>query len=365
MRSLLLKSALALAAVCVPTLAMAQTQRPTGPPFDRERSWEFSLGGGIIIVDHALRDFLASGAANDRFSSSTSPAAIAPTAVARIGYNLNRHVGFSVSGGGARHSDMTYWTPTLAMTYTGNLNARFSPFALVGTHLTRIDGRNDRVTHSTWGAHAGLGIRQSFGHNENLALRLEGRLQVEHYREVPMARHTVYNPVVTLGLSYFVRERPAAARAAAACPACPTLARQRPDTVRLYVPFFPRRPAQRPVVVLRDTLVLEGVNFDFDASDITPDAAEILDDVARQLLEPRWREARFEVAGHTSSIGGADYNLALSRRRAEAVKAYLFQRGIPENRLVARGYGLTQPLVPNDAEGMAWQNRRVALNRIW
>jgi len=365
MRNGLLKGVLALAAVCVPTLAMAQTQRQTGPMIDRERSWELSLGTGMMLLDGALGDFLGSGAPETRFANTDDPKAFTPTVVGRIGYNLNRHLGFSVSGGAAFSDGVRYWTPTLAMTYTANLNARFSPFVLVGTQLTRIEGRNDRVTHSVWGAHAGLGIRKNIGHNENVALRLEGRLQVEHYHEVPMSRSTVYNPVATVGLSWFLRHRPRAATAGAACPACPTVARQRPDTVRVYVPFFPRRPAPLPAVVVRDTVVLEGINFDFDSSAITPEAGEILDHVARQLLDPTWRNVRFEVAGHTSSIGGPEYNMALSQRRAESVRAYLFSRGVADNRMVARGYGLTQPLVPNDAEGYAWQNRRVELRRIW
>lgn len=351
-----LTTALALA-VCWPTLAMPQQP----PPAHREGSWEFSLGGGVMVLDASLRDFLGSGAPESRFANSASPSRVTPTAVLRVGYNFTRSLGVSVSGGGAVGSGVTYLTPAAALTYTVNLNAKTSPFIVIGTQFTRISGENARVTHSTWGAHAGVGIRQLL--SDNLALRLEGRMQFEGYDldndPAARGRSTVYNPVITLGLSYFVggRRPPAAA---AACPACPR-AVTRVDTVRVYVPF-PLRPP--PVIVLRDTLVLEGVNFAFDESALTPESHETLDRVARLLLEPQWSNVRFEVAGHTSSIGTNEYNMALSQRRAEAVRAYLVSRGVGDSRIVARGYGRTQPIFPETREGDAWQNRRVELRRI-
>jgi OOP family OmpA-OmpF porin len=133
------------------------------------------------------------------------------------------------------------------------------------------------------------------------------------------------------------------------------------DTVRVYVPFPTRPPA---VIVLRDTLVLEGVNFAFDESALTPESHDVLDRVARQLLEAEWATVRFEVAGHTSAVGTAQYNMALSQRRAEAVRAYLVTRGVRDDRMVARGYGQTQPIFREGTEGDAWQNRRVELRRI-
>ncbi len=353
MRNRILMTAWALA-VCLPTLAMAQQETA-----HREGSWEFSLGAGYLFLDSGLRDFLASGAPEYRFASSASPASGAPLAVARVGYNFNSHLGLSVSGEAARGSGMTHYTPTGALTYTVNLNANTSPFLMIGTELTRIEGDNDRVTHSVWGALAGVGIRQMI--SDNLALRLEGRVRFENYDEVPMPDHTVYNPLVTLGLSYFTGGRkPAAAVRAPTCPACPPAIRM-VDTVRVMVPF-PTRPP--PVIVLRDTLVLEGVNFAFDEAVLTPESHDILDRVALSLQESQWVNVRFEVAGHTSEIGTPAYNMSLSERRAEAVRAYLVTRGVQDSRMTARGYGETQPAFSNDSEGYGWRNRRVELRRI-
>jgi len=354
MRNRPLKWAWTLAAF-LPALAMAQQP----PAAHREGSWELSLSGGVLLLDGTLRDFLGSRPADERFANSASPSRLAPTLVARVGYNFTRNLGISMSGGGAMGSGVTYLTPTAALTYTLNLNAKTSPFILVGTGLTRISGENERVTHSTWGLHAGLGIRHFL--SDNLALRLEGRMQFEGYDldndPTIRSRSTVSNPVITLGISYFVGgRRPSAA---AACPACPR-AVTRVDTVRVNVPFATRPP---PAIVLRDTLVLEGVNFAFDESALTPESQEVLNRVARALLESQWSNVRFEVAGHTSSIGTTEYNMALSERRAEAVRAYLVSRGVTGGRMTARGYGETQPIFPNDSEGRAWQNRRVELRR--
>jgi outer membrane protein OmpA-like peptidoglycan-associated protein/opacity protein-like surface antigen len=353
MRKRLMITAWTLAA-CLPTLAMAQQE-----PAHREGSWEFSLGAGFLFLDSGLRDFLGSGATEYRFADSATPSRGAPLAVARLGYNFNDKLGLSVSGEAATGSGVRYYTPTAALTYTVNLNAKTSPFFMIGTELTRIEGQHERVTHSTWGALAGLGIRTMI--SDNMALRLEGRMRVENYDEVPMPTHRVYNPLVTLGFSFFTHGRqPATVARAATCPACAPSTRM-VDTVRVYLPFVSAPP---PVIVLRDTLVLEGVNFAFDESALTPDSHDVLDRVARELLKPEWVNVRFEVAGHTSSVASEAYNMSLSERRAEAVRAYLVSRGVQNSRMTAKGYGETQPIFPDNKEGDAWQNRRVELRRI-
>ncbi len=333
------------------------------PPVPREGSWELSLGGGALLLDRTLREYLGSRPANERFANSANPDKLAPTLVARLGHNFSRHFGISVSGGAARAEGVTYLTPTMAMTLTGNLNARTSPFLIVGTGVTRISGENERVTHSTWGLHAGLGVRQMLG--DRMALRLEGRVQAESYDldndPGVRSRTTVYNPVITIGLSTFIGGRQAHAMAMPmSCPACPR-AVTRVDTVRVAAPMTTRAPA---AIVIRDTLVLEGVNFAFDESTLTAESHDVLNRVAAALQESQWANVRFEVAGHTSMVGTESYNMGLSQRRAEAVRAYLVTRGVANDRMVARGYGQTQPIFREGTEGDAWQNRRVELRRI-
>ena len=69
------------------------------------------------------------------------------------------------------------------------------------------------------------------------------------------------------------------------------------------------------------------------------------------------------IEGHTDSRGGAAYNLKLSQRRAESVKAYLVKHfGIDPSRLEAKGYGLTKPIADNKTEAGRQKNRRTIAN---
>jgi outer membrane protein OmpA-like peptidoglycan-associated protein len=74
---------------------------------------------------------------------------------------------------------------------------------------------------------------------------------------------------------------------------------------------------------------------------------------------------RFEIAGHTDNTGSEGDNLSLSRERAQAVKDFLVEfYGIDPDRLVARGYGESQPVASNATEEGRARNRRVVFTRI-
>jgi outer membrane protein OmpA-like peptidoglycan-associated protein len=121
----------------------------------------------------------------------------------------------------------------------------------------------------------------------------------------------------------------------------------------------PPPPPPPPAPVTKRKLILRGVNFDFDKSNIRPDARPILDEAIRVLkAEP---DIRVRIEGHTDSIGTEQYNLRLSQRRADAVRQYLINGGIAASRLEAVGKGESNPVASNDtADGRA-QNRRAEL----
>jgi outer membrane protein OmpA-like peptidoglycan-associated protein len=362
----ILKSAWTLA-MCLPTLAMAQ-QQPAPPPqameTHREGSWELSLGGGFLFVDASLRNFLGQSYAGPRFANTATPSGGALTAVARVGYNFNRHFGFSVSGGGAMGSGVTYFTPAASVTYTVDLNAKTSPFVIVGTDLTRIMGQSSRITHSTWGAHAGLGIRHMV--SEDLALRLEGRMRFEGYQEIFMSKTTVFNPVVTLGLSYFVGGRPPAVPIAASSPRArvdtivrvrvDTVLRVRRDTVRVTrVDTVGAREPQSDQLVLR-------VQFQTNATALLPKSRPVLDTIALAIIATP--NSRWEVQGHTDSIGTAEANRILAQGRAQTVVNYLVSKGVDRSIMTATGYGPDRPVFSNSTVYGRAQNRRVQLRRV-
>ena len=109
---------------------------------------------------------------------------------------------------------------------------------------------------------------------------------------------------------------------------------------------------------------LKGVNFDFDKSELRPDAVAILTE-ATEILK-RYPDLRVEVAGHTDLCGSDQYNQGLSERRARAVYDYLTSNGVDAARLVGpNGYGESRPLEQTDQEQPGCRsetNRRTELN---
>lgn len=90
----------------------------------------------------------------------------------------------------------------------------------------------------------------------------------------------------------------------------------------------------------------EGVLFDFDSANLKPEASATLDGLAEAAVLAQDRAV--DIRGHTDSRGADDYNLDLSRRRAEAVRDYLAGRGVDPARMTAEGLGEAQPVAPNE-----------------
>jgi len=109
-------------------------------------------------------------------------------------------------------------------------------------------------------------------------------------------------------------------------------------------------------------IVLRGVHFDFDKSDIRTDSRPVLDEAAEVLRDnPR---VRIAVEGHTDALGADLYNEKLSVRRAEAVFRYLVNHGVTPERMEVVGYGKTRPVADNESESGRAQNRRVELHVV-
>jgi outer membrane protein OmpA-like peptidoglycan-associated protein/opacity protein-like surface antigen len=108
-----------------------------------------------------------------------------------------------------------------------------------------------------------------------------------------------------------------------------------------------------------DTIVLRGVNFDFDKSNLTVNAKTILDNVAEELA--KYPDIKVEVGGHTDAKGSDEYNQKLSDRRAASVVKYLEGKGVAADRMTSVGYGETKPVADNETDEGRELNRRVEL----
>jgi outer membrane protein OmpA-like peptidoglycan-associated protein len=104
-------------------------------------------------------------------------------------------------------------------------------------------------------------------------------------------------------------------------------------------------------------LTIGDVLFATDKADLSPSASKSVNKLADFLKKYRNRDVLIE--GHTDSVGTDDYNLTLSRKRADSVKYKLMGDGIEEGRITTVGYGERFPLASNDTKAGKAQNRRV------
>jgi OOP family OmpA-OmpF porin len=107
-------------------------------------------------------------------------------------------------------------------------------------------------------------------------------------------------------------------------------------------------------------VALYGIYFDTNKTDIKPESAPAIDEIAKFLKQDP--KAIVYVVGHTDNVGGYEHNMGLSLRRAEAVVKELTTRhAIPATRLKAAGTGPLAPMAPNETEEGRAKNRRVEL----
>jgi peptidoglycan-associated lipoprotein len=99
-------------------------------------------------------------------------------------------------------------------------------------------------------------------------------------------------------------------------------------------------------IVIDKAIVLENIYYDLDQAYIRPDAARELDKLVAILNDNP--EIKIELSSHTDSRATADYNMDLSKRRAQAAVEYIINRGIDPDRIVARGYGETQLIISDE-----------------
>ena len=309
----------------------------------------------------------------DRISAGLLGAGLTTTAMSRDerdtaykvfgGYQLNRYVG--VEAGYFRLGEYGFTaTTTPAGTLTGRIRLQGANVDLVGTwpltdRLAAI-GRVGAQYAQARDTFSGTGVvsvldpnprkneinpKLGFGLQYEVGRSFFIRGEAERYRvNDAVGNHGGIN-VFSVSLVFpFGRAETAAPRVAAApaprapdpVPAPPPAVAPAPAPAVVVVPPTPVAVAPRRVSFSADSL------FAFDRSDVQPEGKTALDAFARELQGTRFD--RILVEGHTDRLGTEPYNESLSRRRAEAVKAYLVGAGaVDAARVAAVGRGESAP----------------------
>jgi outer membrane protein OmpA-like peptidoglycan-associated protein len=110
------------------------------------------------------------------------------------------------------------------------------------------------------------------------------------------------------------------------------------------------------------TMVLsdDSVKFPLDSSKLSSEAETRLSDFV-QKLKTENKNVYLEIQGHTDATGSKDLNMKLGEQRAEAVRLFMNQQGVPLNRMSTISYGADSPVAPNKTREGRAQNRRVVL----
>jgi OmpA-OmpF porin, OOP family len=218
---------------------------------------------------------------------------------------------------------------------------RLMPYAKLG--YGHASGTGAISTFSANSLNGGLGLEYKFAPNWSVA--------GEWTTISPSNNGTrLNNDNFSIGVNYYF-EPPKAAPASA--PVAPAVMSEAPAQVAP-----PPQPKEAWKIIMEEKPVrIEGANFDFDSARLKPTADAKLQQVV--VFAKQYPDANMVVSGYTDNIGSKAYNLKLSQRRADSVKAYLVKKGVAADRVTTKGYGMEMPVADNKTKAGRAMNRRV------
>ena len=104
----------------------------------------------------------------------------------------------------------------------------------------------------------------------------------------------------------------------------------------------------------------DSVKFPIDGAQLSPEAQTRLTELVQKLKTDN-KNVYLEIQGHTDSSGAKAANMKLGDERAEAVRLFMNQQGVPLNRMATISYGDSVPVAPNNTRTGRAQNRRVVV----
>ena len=125
--------------------------------------------------------------------------------------------------------------------------------------------------------------------------------------------------------------------------------------------FIEAQKAMKGKLIYEITLSNDKVNFAFNASELSPDAQMLVDELAERVKADN-RGLWIEIEGHTDTTGEPNYNKELGLKRAEAVRDYMYQaHGIPLHRIAVYSFGEEHSVADNTSREGRARNRRVVV----
>ncbi len=224
---------------------------------------------------------------------------------------------------------------------------KWLPYLKLGVGRTNGTGAPVASAIGSTDAHMGLGIEYKFAPHWSVT----GEFTKGSGKN---ALTKLDNDNLTIGLNYYF-EAPAPAKVAA-----PVAAKEEPKPVPKVEPAPPPPPKEEWKVIMEEKpVVIEGANFDFDSARLKPSA----DAKLQQVIDfaAKHPDANMEVSGHTDNVGSDAYNMKLSEKRAESVKARLVKKGVAAGRVTTKGYGKTKPVADNKTKEGRAANRRAEI----
>ncbi|WP_428311961.1 OmpA family protein [Hydrocarboniphaga sp.] len=252
----------------------------------------------------------------------------------------------------------------LDLVYSLNERRTFSPFLLVGVGGNYNDVIPDNEDKFGFYANAGIGfVTKPIGYY-GFRLRAEARYIYDDFEGGQQDFR--YSVGIELPLSPYEQPHvvPASEPVTTEVVKTETMADSDGDGVPDQFDKCPGTPTGMPVdgvgCGLEQVITLTGVNFEFDKASLTPDSRKILEEVALKVAH--FKDVPMTLEGHTDSKGSDAYNQKLSQLRADSVRNFLIEQGVPGDKLSAVGKGETHPVADNNTDAGRALNRRVELH---
>jgi len=272
----------------------------------------------------------------------------------------------------------TVATALLNVWYDFFPSSRWHPYIGAGLGAARIEVKNGRFDSTDLDSDAdtvfayqyGAGLGIDLGERWTLSLdyrRLEldeGKFDLQPTNPNSYIKAEYSADTAMIGLRYSFGDRtveapPPPEPPVEVVPVEPVAELPPPPPAPACQPYADGQPLNLEGCQVGDSVVLHGVNFDFDQATLTANAKSLLDLVADALNTHTGIE--IEIAGHTDGKGRADYNQQLSEHRAESVRQYLIGKAVASERMTARGFGASMPIADNATDEGRELNRRVEL----